>query len=526
MSVWSLSHRWYLFPACQLAALCVLSTVLFGFRLGREGLSYTEGHRVIPAWEMLETGDFWTPRMFGTVYLRKPPGISWAIAASSALFGTTEFAARLTGAVSGAAMVVATWWFATRWFGSPWGFFAALAQAATPQYWRFARTAEIEGLHNALTQWTVFLTIDLLLEQPQRTRLRVVRAVSALGLALTAMSLTKGPAGIPCFLGAILAVLIVRGNGRPGASKRLWAAIGLATFGIFAVLATVARQVHAVQEETPVMQRVFGFDWAVDHFWGVVLLGPTALFLALPTSLLILAPSRRRDVRIPRASDQIAQTIAWASILSLAIYSAVGLRNPRYAMPATTFLPALAGYAGPRIAGWLACQRDRSRWRRVLLSPMTFAATMLVAWLGLVFVVEPRSGNTSGRQCAKDLVEQLPDNAVIWADGLIEARPETLEYTRLLGRERGRRFNVFWRKWEINHAEWPPPGVFLALRTDNGEFDLFRQAKPSRVWKPVFMGDVHRYQFVVVQVKASAVATTRNPGSASPPSSNGPPLVK
>ena len=69
-------------------------------RLGERGLASTEGHRVIPAWEMLESGNWLVPRLFGQIYARKSPGIHWAVALSSRILGETEFAARAVGAMS------------------------------------------------------------------------------------------------------------------------------------------------------------------------------------------------------------------------------------------------------------------------------------------------------------------------------------------------------------------------------------------------------------------------------------------
>src|SRR5437867_1102164 len=86
-------------------------------RLGAGGLTNTEGHRAIPGWGMLESGDWVLPRMFGQVYLRKPPGMSWAIAASSAVFGETEFAARLPSALAMMGMALVAMFFGSRWFG-------------------------------------------------------------------------------------------------------------------------------------------------------------------------------------------------------------------------------------------------------------------------------------------------------------------------------------------------------------------------------------------------------------------------
>ena len=61
-----------------LVLMCVGGVVYF-FNLGASGFSMSEGHRVAPAWEMLADGDWLMPHMFEQAYMRKPPGMPWAI---------------------------------------------------------------------------------------------------------------------------------------------------------------------------------------------------------------------------------------------------------------------------------------------------------------------------------------------------------------------------------------------------------------------------------------------------------------
>ena len=48
--------------------------------LGSAPLAGTEGHRVFPALNMVRTGDWLLPRLFGQLYLIKPPLHDWLIA--------------------------------------------------------------------------------------------------------------------------------------------------------------------------------------------------------------------------------------------------------------------------------------------------------------------------------------------------------------------------------------------------------------------------------------------------------------
>ena len=59
----------------------MLCALIYFPRLGDDGYASSEGQRAIPAWTMLGTGDWLVPRLFEIPYVRKPPGIFWAIAA-------------------------------------------------------------------------------------------------------------------------------------------------------------------------------------------------------------------------------------------------------------------------------------------------------------------------------------------------------------------------------------------------------------------------------------------------------------
>ena len=58
--------------------------------IDRDEGRYAEGTR-----EMVASGDWLVPRLFGVPYLEKPPLFYWLTAASLATFGINEWAARL-----------------------------------------------------------------------------------------------------------------------------------------------------------------------------------------------------------------------------------------------------------------------------------------------------------------------------------------------------------------------------------------------------------------------------------------------
>jgi 4-amino-4-deoxy-L-arabinose transferase-like glycosyltransferase len=67
--------------------------------------------------DMVETGDWVTPRLYGKPWFEKPPLYYWGAALSFKLFGVSEAAARLPSAVSALLATLALAWLALRLYG-------------------------------------------------------------------------------------------------------------------------------------------------------------------------------------------------------------------------------------------------------------------------------------------------------------------------------------------------------------------------------------------------------------------------
>ena len=63
-------------------------------------LDHNEGMYAAIARDMLKSGDFIIPHLNGAPYIEKPPLLYWLMAASMALFGENEWAARLVPALA------------------------------------------------------------------------------------------------------------------------------------------------------------------------------------------------------------------------------------------------------------------------------------------------------------------------------------------------------------------------------------------------------------------------------------------
>src|SRR5437879_2017467 len=86
----------------DLLLLAVLAGILFSFGLGSRSLwSPDEGRYAEIPREMVESGDYVTPRLNGVKYFEKPVLFYWLQAGSIKLFGVHEWSLRLWTALFG-----------------------------------------------------------------------------------------------------------------------------------------------------------------------------------------------------------------------------------------------------------------------------------------------------------------------------------------------------------------------------------------------------------------------------------------
>ncbi len=492
----------------ELAILCALALVVFGYRLGDGGLTNTEGHRVAPAWEMLETGDFFTQRMFGQIYLRKPPGQSWAIAAGTMLLGRDEWGARLVGGLAGVGMVVLAYFFAGRWFGPQAAMVAGLAQLFTPVFWKYQRSAEIEGLLTFLSQLVMFSVIDLLIDPKTLNARRRHLLIGTATLGLVLGILVKGPAILVPLTASLTAVMLVFGWRRVVRSGTLGVVLVTSLILSATILGLIAYNAQTSHEEI-VTERVFGFRWSSSILLGMLIVLPRSLVQSFPTCLSIPFPWM---VREDSRETRIARTVSLTSIGVVLIFAAVGLTNERYTLPAFTVVSVLVGF------GWVRVPKVRlGKYLVVPLSRPLLASTMIASglvWFGYIHVMEERIRSKSGREEGYRLAAMLPDGAGVWGDGLIDARSETLLYARESARKQGRQLTIRWKHQEDRTLPIPPAGEYIIARTDPLAPERERLATRDSPIERVAEGEVYLYRYELLRVIGSTDVpqTAHRPG--------------
>jgi 4-amino-4-deoxy-L-arabinose transferase-like glycosyltransferase len=350
---------WAATAAATLLALFLLLPALGTFPFDDPG----EGQHAEIAREAWMGGGWLTLHLNGVRYLDKPPLLYAGIAGAFALWGPSEWAARLPAVLGAGAAVAATAVLGGRLLGPAAGLAAAAALLGSILFVAFSRYVRPETLFVAALQWGL---TGLLLSQPASRAWALVGG-AALGLA----ALAKDPLGLV----APLAVVALAGAGaRPRAPRRRWwpgviavaLAVGLGWYVLAALaspgfvwytvvdnhLLNAARARRFPDEDVPLSSL---------EFLAVSGLGAFPWVLGAAASVASLA--RRRAWRDPAETPWVALGL-WATGV-LAVFALSPFKLPHYGLPA---YPAIALLA---VRWWLDPGRGR---RGMALHAVAFAA--------------------------------------------------------------------------------------------------------------------------------------------------------
>lgn len=300
----------------------------------------TEGRRVQIALEMLESGDWRVPLLFGEPTLAKPPLHYWILAGSERLFGLGWLSMRLPSILAVWLLSVLAYGLHRRAFGAAAAWIAALGILCSPIVVSQFPTAEIDPIFACLTAGSLWL---LAFGVARTSAAALLCAGLVGGLAL----LHKGP---PYFLFAAGAWLVWLRHRR---MRGIWVYLAglLAPPGLFA-LSLVGIELPAADVAAAANVEV------VDRFFGHRLED----FLEIPgfllRALLIQAPLvfwcfwEHRSVRDARMGpeDLTLRMCSGAAVLAVVLLACFPAKPTRYLLPNVplfTFAvaPAVAHYA-------------------------------------------------------------------------------------------------------------------------------------------------------------------------------------
>lgn len=188
-------------PRVAFWIVLAVTVFLFFFRLGdRSFRNPDEGRYAEIAVEMVKTGDWVEPQLYGVGYLRKPILFYWLVAASFKIFGFSEWAARFVPVGFGVLGVLITFFFTRRVFDQKTAFIASLVLATNVLYLQIGRYLLIDMVFSFFLVAALYLFYLATHEAKHKTRFYELFYL-CIGLAF----LTKGLAavaivGFVCFV--------------------------------------------------------------------------------------------------------------------------------------------------------------------------------------------------------------------------------------------------------------------------------------------------------------------------------------
>ena len=307
--------------------LLVWSVVYLPAR-GSLAIKGEEGRRILPAIQMLKTGDYVVPQVGSNPYFRKPPLVNWLVAASFKFFGArNEWTARLPSALAVLAVAIAFVTIARASLGPTGSMTAALMWLTNIGMIEKGRLIEIEGLYVSLCGLAIIFWLSSC-TQKKSPWLIWVPASIFLGLGM----LTKGPTFLVFFYAIVVAVLWQTKNWRLLFHPAHFVALAI-MLGIFSAWAVPFVRTMTIPMTThnwsiQFTERLKGTEF---QFVNWILNVPRGLVYFLPW--LILFPFLRFSKFRDRNQRQLAHALVWGTVLPFLVVNLVPGGVARYSMP-------------------------------------------------------------------------------------------------------------------------------------------------------------------------------------------------
>lgn len=377
--------------------LLIVSAYLYLIGNGLLAVTDTaESNYALTAKEMVLSGDWLSPQIYGHYWYDKPIFYYWELAASFAVFGFNEFAARFPSAVLGCANILFTFWFARRIYDEKAAWASAIILGTSFEFWLLSKAV--------ITDATLFLfmsaSVAFFYLGYKENRNYYFLCYLFAGLAV----LTKGPIGLALPGFSSLLFLIWKKDLKEMTHVHLFSGLLLFLlvggswyfymylvhgrdfiinfFGVHNFLrATVAE--HARQD--------------VWYFYiGMFLAGFLPWSFAMPVS--VYKRFRHRDFHIPPMSDATRFLITWAFAVIL-IFQIIATKYTTYTFPSLFAFAILGGQLWARKLHTVAKTG-------VILCAVYSALTLLVAPLAMI--------DHSGREVGTSLAELQSDAPVLF----------------------------------------------------------------------------------------------------------------
>ena len=362
----------------RVLALALIVAALYLLFLGRHGLHESdEGRYAEIAREMKDSGDLLIPTLNGVPHFQKPPVIYWSTAASLAVLGENELAARMVSLLAALGVLVLTYWIGRRWFDRTTGIASVWIVAGSWQFFMLGRSLTPDMM---MTFWTTAAIAGFVWasRRGESSRSRFLPYFVCMGIAFA----TKGPMGM---LVPMLAGIGWQWGSRRSDRPRIrvpWIA------GLMLTLVLALGWFFAASLRHPELGRYF-FEFEFlnrflskthgrsQPFWYFI---PVLLIGWLPwTPLLPLAISGHRERHRSGGSHRALNwaLVGWL-VVPFALLSLSGSKLMTYVLPLF-----------PGIALWLASgllRRERGRTLSISVGIQTLLLVALCLSVGVVVI--------------------------------------------------------------------------------------------------------------------------------------------
>lgn len=310
--------------------------------------------------EMVESGDWVTPRLYGKPWFEKPPLYYWEAAIRFRMFGVSEFTARLPSVRAATLMTLVLAWAAWRFYG------AATARAVLLMFptcvgvFGFARAATTDMMFSALLGVAMICAAVLAGfpagNRPKRYWLLLFGAT--LGLA----TLAKGPAAVVLAGGSV---------GLWALATRRWKEAFRLTYpsAVISFLVVAAPWYVLCARRNPEFVRTFLISHNIERYLTsafqheqlVWFYGPILLLGLLPWTALLAGVARDgvSTWREGKLRDSAGFFLACWVLFPLLFFSFSKSKLPGYILPV---FPALVLLMARSVTRAIEEKRDAARW--------------------------------------------------------------------------------------------------------------------------------------------------------------------
>ena len=399
--------------AAIFSAVAVIGICLFS-HLGALGLVGPDEPRY--AWiarAMAQTGDWVTPRLYGSPWFEKPILYYWAAALGFALRLPAEWAARLPSAIAALAAALAIAWLGKKHYGSAQNQSGDHAVAISPALLApmiFSASLAAIGFARAATPDMLFSASIALAMAAAASCLRRAGALRNGNAASTHNQ--KLSAGTLALFGAFLGLgvlakgpaAVILAGGAIGiwalATKQLRAALSLAHPVAIAAFCVVALPWYVIcARRNPDFLHIFIFQHNFERYLTPVFQHIQPFWLFVPITLLAVLPwtpfllstvsESRRTMRANTWKNSPGFFFACWALFPILFFSFSQSKLPSYILPA---IPPLA-----LLIAVIACRTSAHSRRLLIVISSAIAITWLV--LGVAaweyFAADPQSGLAS-----------------------------------------------------------------------------------------------------------------------------------